>query len=151
MKPEYWLRAATSGDETLLLSLWESSVRATHDFLHEEDINFFRQVIINQQVFAAVDVVLALDADGVVTGFAGSSEGSLEMLFVHPDFLRQGVGAFLVEHLIRTAGINRVDVNEQNPAALKFYRQMGFEIADRSPLDGMGKPFPILHMRREVS
>jgi putative acetyltransferase len=39
-----------------------------------------------------------------------------------------------------------VDVNEQNEQALGFYRHLGFEVVGRSPLDGQGKPYPLLHM-----
>ena len=42
--------------------------------------------------------------------------------------------------------MKKVDVNEQNPDAVGFYKHVGFEVTSRSPLDGMGKPFPILHM-----
>jgi len=28
-----------------------------------------------------------------------------------------------------------------------FYEHMGFEIISRSELDGLGKPYPILHMQ----
>jgi putative acetyltransferase len=40
-----------------------------------------------------------------------------------------------------------VDVNEQNDQAVGFYRRMGFEVAGRSAVDGLGQPFPLLHMR----
>jgi putative acetyltransferase len=40
-----------------------------------------------------------------------------------------------------------VDVNEQNPQGVGFYRHMGFEQVGRSELDGQGNPFPLLHMR----
>ncbi|ENH9207696.1 GNAT family N-acetyltransferase, partial [Vibrio vulnificus] len=43
-------------------------------------------------------------------------------------------------------GVTKVDVNEQNPQAVGFYEHMGFKVVSRSPLDDMGKPFPILHM-----
>jgi putative acetyltransferase len=41
-----------------------------------------------------------------------------------------------------------VDVNEQNPAAVGFYEALGFVVVSRSPVDGDGRPFPLLHMRR---
>lgn len=47
-------------------------------------------------------------------------------------------------------GAGLVDVNEQNPDAVGFYRRMGFEIVGRLPLDGQGRPFPVLHMRLGV-
>jgi len=41
-----------------------------------------------------------------------------------------------------------LDVNEQNTQALGFYLHQGFEIVGRSPKDGLGQPYPLLHMRR---
>jgi len=41
-----------------------------------------------------------------------------------------------------------VDVNEQNEAALGFYKALGFSVVARSPTDAGGRPFPILHMKR---
>jgi len=43
-----------------------------------------------------------------------------------------------------------VDVNEQNPDAIKFYLAAGFTIVGRSPLDSGGRPFPLLHLREMV-
>jgi putative acetyltransferase len=40
-----------------------------------------------------------------------------------------------------------VDVNEQNEQAVGFYRHLGFEVEGRSSVDGLGLPFPLLHMR----
>ena len=58
----------------------------------------------------------------------------------------QGVGTVLLQHAIEQLAATKVDVNEQNPQAVGFYQHMGFKIESRSPLDEMGKPFPILHM-----
>lgn len=43
----------------------------------------------------------------------------------------------------------KVDVNEQNNHALGFYEHIGFKVVGRSPLDGQGEPYPILHMALE--
>lgn len=45
-----------------LTALWEASVRATHDFLSEEDIPFFRQMVRNEAL-AAVDLYVIRDTD----------------------------------------------------------------------------------------
>ncbi|MEG5438703.1 GNAT family N-acetyltransferase, partial [Enterobacter hormaechei] len=50
-------------------------------------------------------------------------------------------------YAIAEFGVNEVDVNEQNPQGVAFYRHMGFEQVGRSELDGQGNPFPLLHMR----
>jgi putative acetyltransferase len=53
----------------------------------------------------------------------------------------------LLQHAIAAFGANEVDVNEQNPQGVGFYRHMGFEQVGRSELDGQGNPFPLLHMK----
>ena len=58
----------------------------------------------------------------------------------------QGIGKALFKHVLNCHSINKVGVNEQNPQAGGFYEAMGFKVVSRSPLDDMGKPFPILHM-----
>ena len=44
-----------------------------------------------------------------------------------------------------------VDVNEQNSQGVGFYKHLGFKVISRSPLDGNGNPFPVLHMSRDKS
>jgi putative acetyltransferase len=68
------------------------------------------------------------------------------MLFVLNEVRGQGIGTVLLQHAIEQLAATKVDVNEQNPQAVGFYQHMGFNIESRSPLDDMGKPFPILHM-----
>jgi putative acetyltransferase len=38
-------------------------------------------------------------------------------------------------------------VNEQNPQSVGFYLHTGFKVVGCSELDGMGKPYPLLHLR----
>ncbi|MCP4922666.1 MAG: GNAT family N-acetyltransferase [bacterium] len=128
-----------------LIEIWEKSVRATHDFLSENDIQFFKPLIRNQYL-GAVDLWCSRVADESIVGFIGISEDSIEMLFLAPDLRGQGIGKALVHHVLKDTKIQKVDVNEQNPGALKFYEKMGFDVVSRSEKDGLGKPFPILHM-----
>ncbi|WP_226648547.1 acetyltransferase [Microbulbifer variabilis] len=132
-------------DYETLIEIWESSVRATHDFLQEEDIITLKSLIL-EQYFDAVDLKCAKDDDGKIHGFCGVHEGNIEMLFISPESRGKGVGAQLMEHAIKNQGATKVDVNEQNKQALGFYEHLGFNIVGRSPLDGQGKPYPLLHM-----
>lgn len=87
------------------------------------------------------------DGAGQVAGFVGVVDGKVEMLFIHPEWRGQGVGRRLLKHAVEALGATRVDVNEQNEQAVGFYQRMGFAVEGRSELDGLGKPFPLLHMR----
>jgi putative acetyltransferase len=128
----------------LLIELWESSVRATHDFLQEEDIEFYKSNA--NKYLNAVDIYVVRDKNNNIAAFMGISEDNLEMLFVHPNEMGQGIGTLLVEFAVNELKIKKVDVNEQNKRAFRFYEKMGFRVANRSALDNEGRPYPILHL-----
>lgn len=133
-------------DFPALTDLWEASVRATHHFLTEQDIMQLRPCIL-EDYLGAVTLRAYRDAEGHFLGFVGIYEDKVEMLFVAPQARGQGIGKLLLQHAIEQFGITELDVNEQNPLAVGFYLHQGFMIVKRSSHDGMGRPFPLLHMK----
>lgn len=138
------IEVPVAADYPELTSVWEASVRATHDFLEEEDILFYKPLVLNEYLKAVG--LYCIKNDDAIAGFIGLSESSIEMLFIHPDFRGSGIGKALLQFAINDLKINKVDVNEQNDQAVGFYLKLGFHVISRSELDGMGKPYPILHM-----
>lgn len=139
------LQKASESDFAILIDIWERSVRATHDFLPEEEIEYLKPLILNEyfhQVFIHKYV-----KEGQILGFMGTSSDNIEMLFIDPKFRATGVGRSLTEFAIKQLKITHVDVNEQNIQALGFYKKIGFKVIGRSELDGQGKPYPILHLK----
>ncbi|OZY87899.1 acetyltransferase [Cellvibrio mixtus] len=132
-------------DHLKLIEIWEASVRATHDFLVENDIQALRPLIL-EQYFDAVDLRCAKNTHGEIHGFCGVHDGNIEMLFIAPEARGKGIGALLVAYAIKSQGATKVDVNEQNVQALGFYQHIGFSVIGRSPVDGQGKPYPLLHL-----
>lgn len=129
-----------------ILEIWEASVRASHRFLTEEDIR-----ALYPQAEEAVQQIetLWVIQDGLRTvGFMGVQERKIEMLFLHPDYFRKGLGKIFVELAFRDLNVEYVDVNEQNPDAVKFYERMGFMTFHRDATDDQGNPFPILRMKK---
>ncbi|HHR6077740.1 GNAT family N-acetyltransferase [Providencia sp. wls1914] len=129
-----------------ILHLWEASVRATHDFLPEKNIEMLKTPI-REQYLPNLSVFVTFDPNGKIAGFLGTGENRLEMLFISPLARGTGIGKQLLNYAIEHLGVNEVDVNEQNPQAVGFYQHMGFVQYARSELDGEGNPFPLLHMR----
>ena len=129
----------------VLTDIWEAAVRATHLFLSDQDIAYFRPLVLNN-FLPIVKLFAARDFDGRILGFGGTSEEKIEMLFVDPALFGNGIGKTLLKHIIQEEKIYKLDVNEQNPSAVQFYKKMGFEVVARSATDSMGKPYPLLHM-----
>ncbi len=139
------IRPATADDHAALLSLWLASVRATHSFLTEDDIQGLLPIV--RDVALPNLEIWVVQCPDAVAGFIGLADAHVEALFVAPEFFRRGYGVALLEHVRSGKGALTVDVNEQNPAALAFYLANGFEVGGRSPLDASGNPFPLLHLR----
>lgn len=129
-----------------LLNVWEASVRASHHFLTEADI-----IRITPQAEGAlqfIETLWVMQDNERPVGFMGVQERKIEMLFLHPDYFRRGLGKTFVERAFSELDVEYVDVNEQNPNATKFYEQMGFKVFNRTECDSEGNPFPILEMKR---
>ena len=126
-----------------LAGIWERSVMVTHNFLKEEDFNEIKAALI-PDYFPNVDLYAIIDK-GVYAGFIGLGPDSIEMLFIDSNRLGQGYGSALMEFAKRR-GVTKVNVNEQNPSALNFYKAKGFRIIGRDETDEVGRPYPILHL-----
>ncbi len=126
-----------------LLDVWESSVKATHLFLSEEERNKIKQYV--PQALTGVPVLLVAEKeDGTPAGFMGIAEQMLEMLFLSNESRGCGIGKLLLQY-----GIDNYSVNEQNPLAKGFYEHMGFKVYRRTELDAQGNPYPLLYIKRE--
>ena len=132
-----------------MVALWERSVRATHHFLTEQDIEALRPLVADELTSDAIDWWVLESGTRVLLGILGFANDSIEGLFIDPDHRGQGAGSVLVAHAQRLAGSSlAVDVNEQNEDAVGFYAALGFAVVGRSPTDDSGRPFPLLHMTR---
>ena len=129
-----------------LCAVWEGSVRATHDFLPEGEVERIGAMV--PQAIAGVPTLLVCTRDSEPAGFLGMDGTFIEMLFVSATCRGQGIGRSLVECAIADHGATEVSVNEQNPQAVGFYERMGFTTYRRTNIDGEGAPYPLLFMRR---
>ena len=130
-----------------LLQVWESSVRATHLFLSDDEIGEIKKYV--PQALKDVPVlVIAEDKYGNPAGFMGVADRKLEMLFISNENRGQGIGKQLLQYGIEQYEVHELAVNEQNPSAKGFYEHMGFKVYKRTDQDEQGNPYPLLYMRR---
>lgn len=130
-----------------LVSIWESSVRATHLFLSDREIEDIKKYV--PRALQEVPIlIVSEDENGNPSGFMGFSGQKAEMLFVSARKRGKGIGKKLLEYGMEHYSVNELAVNEQNPLAKGFYEHMGFRVYKRDELDEQGNPYPILRMKR---
>jgi putative acetyltransferase len=144
------VRPARADELDALTAIWRRAVEATHDFLAPGDVDVFEPQV-RTTVLPAREVLVVDGPDGRPAGFAAvdgapGGETQVDMLFVDPAAHGTGVGTALLDALAGRGALT-VDVNEQNPAAHAFYRRRGFVEVGRSPRDGGGRPYPLVHLR----
>lgn len=141
----YEVQARTSPLLIELLNIWEDSVRATHLFLSNSEVNQIKEYV--PQALNGVEhlIVAENDLDKVIA-FMGFENNRLEMLFLSSIERGKGIGKKLIQYGIQNYGIKEVTVNEQNPQAVGFYNHLGFETYKRTECDEEGNPYPLLYM-----
>ena len=137
-------------DSTLiqnLLNVWESSVKATHLFLSDDEIKNIKQYV-PRAILEIPILVVAKNEAGNPIGFMGISDKSLEMLFIEDKSRGFGIGKMLLNYGMENYSVNNLTVNEQNPLAQGFYEHMGFRVYKRTELDEQGNAYPLLYMKK---
>ena len=128
-----------------LTKLWEASVRSTHHFLTEDDIQ--KLTLFVKIGLSGIETLVVASENHKPIAFMGIEVGKVEMLFVSPDYFGKGVGRQMAELAISQYEVQYVDINEQNSQAIGFYEHLGFEVFERTDFDEQGNPFPILKMK----
>lgn len=129
-----------------LLTVWETSVRATHLFLSDTEINQIKEYV-PQALSSVTHLIVAEREPGVPIAFMGVEHSRLEMLFLSPSERGKGLGKQLLQSGIEDYNVLELTVNEQNPQAVGFYEHLGFETYKHTDFDEEGRPYPLLYMR----
>ena len=130
-----------------LVTIWETSVRATHHFLSDAEIRKIKTYV-PQALGGVKHLIVAENTDAHPVAFMGVQDLRLEMLFLSPAVRGQGLGRQLMQHAVENYAVNELTVNEQNPQAVGFYEHLGFTTYKRTDRDEEGGPYPLLYMKR---
>lgn len=122
-RPEHFIQS--------LVEVWEKSVRVTHLFLSDSEIENIKDYV-PQALRGIESLVIAEDGNHIPVAFMGIEEGSLEMLFITPKERGKGLGKQLIQYGIEKYSVKSLAVNEQNPQAKGFYEHMGFQVYKRT-------------------
>lgn len=131
---------------TRLTEIWERSVRATHLFLSNSEVEIIKAYV-PQALNDVPRLVIAEEHPGIPAGFMGVDGQKLEMLFLSPEARGKGFGRKLFQYGMDRYGVSELAVNEQNPQARGFCEHMGFRVYKRTETDEQGGPYPLLYMK----
>ena len=135
----------TDKDREQILNVWEKSVLATHEFLGSADFEEIKQLV-HSFNFNDLEVYCLKQLDEVA-GFIGLYQQKIEMLFFLPKYIGKGLGRKLMNFAFSELKADKVDVNEQNTNAVRFYEKLGFTTYERTEKDDQGKKYPLLRMK----
>ena len=128
-----------------LVNLWESSVKVSHLFLSNKEIEEIKKYV-PQALKEIEHLIVETDKTENPIAFMGIYKNKLEMLFISPAHMKTGLGRKLIEEAIENYSVNKLVVNEQNPKAKGFYEHLGFKVYKRNPIDEQGNQYRILFM-----
>lgn len=128
-----------------VLSVWEKSVLATHQFLSEKDFIIIKANLSDFD-FSTINMHCLVNVDQVL-GFIALNDHKIEMLFLDPLFIGKGFGKILMNFALETFGANEVDVNIQNANAVAFYHSLGFKPFEETKVDDFGMNYPLYRLR----
>ena len=108
----------------VLLTIWEKSVRATHLFLSDAEVQQIKEYV--PMALSGVEHLIVAENDsGEIIGFMGTEKNRLEMLFLLPEVRGKGIGKQMLQYAVQNYGVQEVTVNEQNPQAVDSMNTQG--------------------------
>jgi putative acetyltransferase len=139
MTQQHTLQPFLPADTVALVDLFAQSIEElTQDDYTEEQRLAWASAAADAQEFAAHlgrMVTLIVKVDGQYAGFASLKDNAtLDMLYVHPYFARQGVGTALVdalERLAKSRGAKAITVDASDTAE-EFFERRGYVAQHRN-------------------
>ena len=100
-----------------LIEIWENSVRATHTFLTDEEIDDIKSYV--PKAIESVENLIVAETEnngvGKIVAFSGVENRKIEMLFVDNDKRGQGIGRKLVEYAVEKYSAETVSRTRFDP------------------------------------
>lgn len=138
MQAPLQIRSFTETDRVALQELFLLARRAAFPWIDPATFH-----LVDFDEATAGEVIYVAEILGQIVGFGSvwKTDNFLHNLFVHPQYLRQGIGLALLRACVRDIGRPvRLKCLIQNTSAIEFYTAMGWMIAERGS-DPLGEYF----------
>ncbi|MDQ0506359.1 GNAT family N-acetyltransferase [Xanthobacter agilis] len=138
--PTYTLHPVTPADRPAMADLWVASWVKTLPEIDFEARRPWLEAHLDT-LAAGGALTCAAERDGVVAGFVVIHPGTgyLDQIAVAPAFWGQGAAEALMDEAKRLSpALVALDVNQENPRAVRFYQKMGLAVTGEgeNPMSG---------------
>jgi ribosomal protein S18 acetylase RimI-like enzyme len=164
MIEQFYIRSATNGDLKAVQTLLREAWHAAYDRIHgAEEVaaitaDWHSLSNLSASLKRPWSEFLLADTGEELAGMAYAAQSSedfavLHQLYVEPAKTSQGIGAALLSEIFEAfpeAKAFRLEVNAQNPGAMRFYERHGFREISRVEncgKEGSGMPAVVMERR----
>jgi ribosomal protein S18 acetylase RimI-like enzyme len=160
-----FVRSATERDLPQVQDLLRRAWHAAYDDIYGADkiaaitADWHSLAILKANLAKPWSEFLVADTGDTLLGMAYARQASedfvmIRQIYVDPDYTGQGIGAKLMEECFEAfpeAKAFRLEVDEQNPNAVRFYERYGFKEVSRTANCGKdGSNMPAIVMEKRV-
>ena len=146
----YIIRNAQIKDWPTLLLIFDKSLRSIEQYekYSEEDYKQFYKCLMNHS-FPLYDIYVYI-IDNNILGFICYHEHKIEMLYVLPQYMNNGIGSTLLEYVLdKYHETLEIGVSKTNPVSMHIYQKHGFVVVRTEDYDVSGVYCPHYIMVRE--
>ncbi len=130
-------------DYTRIMEIWESSVKVSYNISKDNYVNMYNEIQTN---LPKLDLYVYRKT-GKIIAFMGIDNNSIELLHCDPEYMRQGIGTFMVNHAVEFLNVKYVDIYEDNKEEVEFYKSLGFIVEAYMPHEKFG--YNVIHLKLE--
>ena len=117
-----------SRDENLvkkLLSVYKKSIEHLYNTMPNKDIEEMNDNT-EKMIKNIENLIIVKNNDENIIGFMGCEDENLEMLYLHPDYKKQGLGKELMNIAINNHNVSKAHIVKVNTDGIDFCKHMGF-------------------------
>lgn len=117
-----------SRDENLvneILGVYEKSIEHLNGVMPKESMEEIKNNT-EKMIKNIENLIIVKNDEENIIGFMGCENENLEMLYLHPDYKKQGIGKELINIAINNHNVNKAHIVKINTDGIDFCRHMGF-------------------------